>query len=200
MSRSYLAGVLSLSLLAVSCASVQSKLEEIRVPPERIVENGYSLVPLNEKGWLVGGRNPVQLVLGKLAENPDESFVINSTLVKIGPYKTENDFVRLVKASQEQDNNPQRFKVKKFDVSAYDGKGTECAKTYAQFEDNAAARKSGNTGTMILEVLSLSCAHPKNKSIVVYVGYSQRYYPGHEDKAFLEKAMTVLNSLEFTDL
>lgn len=194
------AGVVFCSLLVISCASSGPKFQEIQLPPTRIAQKGYSLVPLNEKGWLVGSRNPVQLVLGKLAENPDESFVINSTLVKIDPYKTKDEFVRLVKASQAKDTDLQRFTIKQFDVSGYEGKGTDCAKTYSIFEDNAAARRSGNTGSMILEILSLSCAHPRDKSTVVFVGYSQRYYPGHKDKAFLEKATAVLNSLEFTDL
>lgn len=200
MNRARLAGVLGLVLFVVSCVSAPPRYQEVRVPPERIVQKGYSLVPLNEKGWLIGGRNAVQLVLGKRAENPDESFIIESTLVRIGPYKTKDEFVRLVKESQAKDTDPKRFTVKEFDVSAHDGKGTDCAKTYSVSEDNAAARKSGNTGVMILEMLSLSCTHPKDKSIVVHVGYSQRYYPEHQDKAFLEKAMAVLNSLEFTDL
>lgn len=193
-------GVVCCSLLVISCTSVPPRFQEVPVPPTRIVQKGYSLVPLNEKGWLVGSRNPVQLALGKRAENPDESFVIQTTLVKIGPYKTREDFVRLVKESQAKDTDPQRHKILQHDVTAYTEKATECAKSHSTSEDNAAARAPGNKGVMILELLAFSCAHPKDKSIVVFLGFSQRYYPGHRDSAFFDKAITVLNSLEFSDL
>lgn len=194
MKYSQLAGVLSISLSVASCASFQS----ISIPPERIVQTGYSLVPLNEKGWRFGPRNPVHLVLGKVSDNPDESLVINSTIVKIRPYKTKDEFVQLVRESQADDTD-ERFENKQFEVTGYDEKGTDCAKSYAISEDKTASRRSGNTGTMIIELLSLTCAHPKNKRYAVYVGYSHRYYPGHKDDAFAEKAWIVMNSLEFTD-
>jgi len=52
---------------------------------------------------------------------------------------------------------------------------------------------------MNLEMLTLLCAHPKDKKIGLNVFYSQRSYPGQEDPSFLEKASTVLNSVELTD-
>ena len=192
---SQLAGVLSILLSVASCASFQS----ISIPPERIVQTGYSLIPLNEKGWRLGQRNPVQLVIGKVSDNPDESLIIQSTIVKIRPYKTKEEFVQLVKENQATDTD-ERFASKQFDVSSYDEKGTDCAKSYALSEDKAASRKSGHSGTMIIELLSLTCAHPKNNRFAVYVGYSHRYYPGHQDKEFNQKAWTVMSSLEFSDL
>jgi hypothetical protein len=50
---------------------------------------------------------------------------------------------------------------------------------------------------MVLEVLSLTCAHPKAKNLGISVIYSQRYYPGQRDVAFTEKATSILNSIEF---
>jgi hypothetical protein len=52
---------------------------------------------------------------------------------------------------------------------------------------------------MNLEMLTLVCAHPRDKRVGVTVFYTQRSYPGQEDPAFLEKATTILNSVELTD-
>jgi len=191
--------IFSVSLLIVSCSSAQSRVEQIQIPPERIIQKGYSLLPLNEKGWYVVGRNQTQLALGKGSETPDETFVIQGTLVAIEPYKTRDDFVRLVKEGESKSIDRKRYKIIQHDVSAYDKKGTDCAESYVLMVDNAAAKPSGNKGVMILESLALACAHPKNKNIVVNLGYSHRYYPGHQDAAFREKATAVVNSLEFTD-
>lgn len=194
------AGVVFCTLFVVSCALQKPSYQEIQLPPARIAQKGYSFVPLNEKGWLVGGRNPTQLVLGKHAENPDETFVIHSALAKIGPYKTNEDFIRLIRDSQIRDTDTRRHKILRHDVVDYAGKATECARSELTSEDNAAVRSSGNKGVMILEVHTLACAHPNDKGVSVVIGFSQRYYAGRRDPAFVDKANAVLGSLEFSGL
>lgn len=184
-------------LISTACATTRP--QEIKLPPSRIFQTGYSVLPLNESGWLIGIRNQTRLVLGKKSENPDETYIVYATLVRIGPYTSKEDFLRVIKDSQEKDN-PQRFKIVKDELTAVTYKSTDCAKSHRVSEDNAAYRASGNTGVMTLESISLSCAHPKNKGIAIDVGFSQRYYSGHRDSAFSDKANAILNSLEFSDL
>ena len=64
------AGMLCAALLATSCASLTPRFTEVPVPPERISQKGYSLMPLNEPGWLIGARNEHQLALLKRGEDP----------------------------------------------------------------------------------------------------------------------------------
>jgi len=66
-------------------------------------------------------------------------------------------------------------------------------------EDNAAVKRTSTPGIMILEVMSMTCAHPKNTSLGVAVVYSHRYYPGQADPSFGEKAAQILSSVEFLD-
>ncbi len=56
-----------------SCASMHPQPPEVQLPPERISLKGFSLVPLNEHGWLIGMRNPRLLSLGKLGKYPEEN-------------------------------------------------------------------------------------------------------------------------------
>jgi len=65
-------------------------------------------------------------------------------------------------------------------------------------EDTAAVKRSKKTGSMMLEMLALVCAHPAERSIGVSVTYSHRHYPGDEDARFLERAEKVLGSVELT--
>ena len=88
----------------------------------------------------------------------------------------------------------------KHDVTAYPEKGPNCAKSHMVAEDHAAVKRSGNTGYMVLEGLTLTCAHPKDNRVGVNVTYSQRYYPEQKESGFLEKALSVLSSVEFSDL
>lgn len=190
-------GLLVVLLVVAACAP---RLQEVQVPPERIFRNGYSLVPLNERGWFIAGGNPYQLGIGKSGEGPDETLAIQAVLVKLPAFTTSEEFVRLVKEGQVKDTDPKRFKVIKHDSAAYPEKAPNCAKAYALAEDNAALKRSRLTGHMLLEMLALTCAHPKDNTIGVNVAYSHRYYPGQKDDRFLEKASSVLNSVEFGDL
>lgn len=200
MKLGYVLRVAFCFLAITACAPKQPKLPELQVQPERIVQKGYSLVPLNEKGWIVAGRNQYQLALVKAGVNPDESIAIQAMTFKLSEFKSTEEFVRLIKEGQAKNADPQRFAIKEHEVVAYPKKGSNCAKSHLVTEDNAAVKRSGKSGSMILEALTLSCAHPKNENVVVEITYSHRYYPGQGDAAFIEKATSVIDSAEFSDL
>lgn len=188
------------SLVMTACGSVQSKPQELHVPPERIVLKGYSLMPPNERGWLMAGRNQYQLALVKAGGTPDETIAIQAMPVKLPDFESPDDLVRLIKEGQAKDTDPKRFAIKKSDVVAYALKDSTCAKAYHVAEDNSAVKRSGKSGNMILEVLTLTCAHPKAKNVGVNVTYSHRHYPDQGGGNFEDKAMSVLESVEFTEL
>lgn len=190
--------MLCATVLVASCASTRPQLAEIQVPPERIIQKGYSLVPLNEKGWMVAERNGYQLALGRQGDNPDETFVIQAIPFKLPAYKTMDEFVSQIKEGQIKDTDPQRFKIVSHEVSAYPVKGADCAKAHLVTEDRAATKRSGKAGDMVLEAMSLNCTIPGEQNVGISIVYSQRNYPGQGDPAFEEKAASILNSVEFT--
>jgi hypothetical protein len=157
-------------------------------------------MPPNEKGWLIAGRNPYQLEIGKRGESTDETLAIQTWLIKLPEFTTSDSFVSLIKEGQVKDTDPQRFKIIKHDVNAYPEKGPNCAKSHIVTEDHRAVKRSGKSGYMVLEALTLTCAHPKDQSVGVTVIFSRRYYPDEGNSGFLEQASGVLNSVEFSDL
>lgn len=195
-----LVGMLCTSLIITSCASKQPQIPEVQIPPQRLMQKGYSLVPLNEGGWIIAGRDEYQLAIVTRGENPDETYAIQAISFRLAAFNTSEEFVRMVKEGQVKDTDPARFKTKKHEIAAFPGKGTDCAKSHMVTEDRAAVKRSGKSGDMILEAAALTCAHPKDKSVGISVIFSQRYYLGDRDPAFIEKATTVINSVEFTDL
>jgi len=190
--------MLCATLLVASCASTRPQLAEIQVPPERIKLNGYSLVPLNETGWMVAERNGDQLALARQGGNPDETFAIQAIPFKLPAYKSLDEFVSQIKEGQIKDTDPHRFKIVSHEVSAYPMMGADCAKAHMVADDSAATKRSGKTGDMVLEVTSLNCALPGKKDVGISIAYSQRNYPGQGDPAFEEKAASILDSVEFT--
>lgn len=195
-----LIGMFCISLVIASCASVETKSPEVQIPPKRIVQKGYSLLPLNEVGWIIAGRDEYQLTIITFGYNTDETYAVQATPFRLSAFKNSEEFVRLVKEGQLKDSDPARFRIKKHDVAVFPGKGTDCVKSHMVTEDLSAIKSSGRSGGMILEALALTCAHPKDKKVGISVIFSERYFPGERDPAIVEKATSVLNSVEFTDL
>ena len=199
MKLQYMLRMICAALAVTSCAPMPPRLQEVQVPPERITQTGYSFVPLNEQGWLIAGRNPYQVSLVRRGENPDETFAIQATPIKLPTFKSREDMVRVIKEEQTKDTNPSRFKLEKHEVNAYFEKVAYCVRSHMVTKDNAAVKRSGKTGDMILGAMSLMCAHPKDRNVGVSVTYSHRYYPDQNDPKFIEKASRILNSVEFSE-
>jgi hypothetical protein len=189
-------GVLILVLMIVSCAATKPSIPEVKLPLERISLKGYSVMPLNEPGWMIAGRNYYRVDLAKAGTNPDETFAIQGMMSKLATFNTNTEFVQLVKEWQAKDTDAQRFKIISHEVTSFPMAGIECARSHMVIEDRAAVKRTNDSRDMILEVLTLSCAHPSDKSVGIHVTYSHRHYPGQEDPAFIEKGMSVLNSVE----
>jgi hypothetical protein len=191
-------GLLGIALALASCASTPGRWE-VPIPPEPILQSGYSVTPLNEKGWYVREQNLQHLSIGKYGEYKDQTFAIDGLLVRLPAFKTIEELISVVKEPQTTFPNPQRFTMLKYEIAAYPKKGPDCVKSHSVMIDHAAANRSGTPGDMEIEAVFLVCAHPKDKSVGVQVMYSQRHWPGQGDPRFLEKAMAVLDSVEFID-
>ena len=185
-------------LLGASCAPVRPTMEEVPLPPQRISQKGYSLVPLDETGWLIGYRDSEKLVLGKRANDPDENFVIRAFAEVLPPLKSEEELMGFAKSVLIMEGAA-RHKVLSQETKRVTMKGQSCVRTDTVMEDHGAVKRSSRTDYMILEAHSLLCKHP-NKSTGILVAYSHRYYPGDQDPESTKKAQKIFDSIEFSNL
>lgn len=189
-----------LALVNPLYAQITPESQDIQVPPGRLFQKGFSLMPLNEKGWQINQRSPYQLMLDKPGSGPDETLMIQALIVRLQPFKSNEEFVQQVKEVQVSDINLTRVSLTKYDLRPYVKKGRNCVRSHIAAEDRGAFEKIDNSGRKVMaEVVSLICAHPKNKQIGINVTYAHRYYMGQkEDPAFLEKADKLIDSVKFT--
>jgi hypothetical protein len=164
ISMQMMTAILMLSLLSVSCIS-GPRLTEIETPPARLYEKGYSILPLNEPGWEIGQRNQVELTIGKRGKDLDHTYVYHATLVQLKPFSNSQEFMSLIKEQIDQDRNPERFTELKISTDLYPGKGEDCVRIHTVHEDKKAKALSMRSGNMVMELLALACAHPKDKSM-----------------------------------
>lgn len=176
--------------------------QDIQVPPGRLFQKGFSLMPPNEKGWQINQRSPYQLMLDKPGGGPDETLMIQALVIRLPPFKSNEEFVQQVKEVQVNDINLTRVSLMKYDLRPYAKKGRNCVRSHIAAEDRGAFERSDNSGKKLMaEVVSLICAHPRNSQIGINVTYAHRYYAGRkEDPVFLEKADRLIDSVKFTGI
>ncbi len=185
-------------VFGASCAPVRPTIEEVSLPPQRISQKGYSLMPLDETGWLIGFRDSEKLVLGKRAKDPDENFIIRAFAEVLPPLKSEEEFTGFAKSVLMMEGAA-RHKVLSQETKRVTLKGQSCVRTDTVMEDRGAVKRSSRTDNMILEAHSLLCKHP-NKSTGILVAYSHRYYAGNQDPESAKKAQKIFDSIEFSNL
>lgn len=198
MKRLPVAAILIAATLISSCATTRPAMQEVPLPPQRIAENGYSLVPLDEAGWLILHRDSETLVLGKRGSDPDENIIIRAFAKVLPPLKSDEEFVGFAKSVLIMEGAT-RHKVLSQQTKLVKVKSQSCVRSDTVMEDHGAVKRSSRTDLMILEAFSLLCKHP-NGSTGIVVAYSHRFYQGHKDAESSNKAKKIFDSLEFSNL
>lgn len=193
--------VAAASIAALSgCASAPEQPPELPAAPQRITQQGYSLMPFDEHGWVVGPRDQYRLTLGKYGAHPDETFAIQGIVSQLPEFNSAEEFLRIVKEGQAADTDSERFTILQHDVVLDTSKNAQCARSHLIAEDRSAVTKTAKADAMILEAATLTCAHPGDKRVGVHVLYSHWHHEGQSDPAFMEKADQLMRSVEFEDL
>lgn len=188
---------MALFCLTAGCAPVQGKLQEVRLPPKRIVQLGYSLLPPDDRGWYVLRRTPTFVAIGKQGKGLDESIAIEASSHALSA-PSSRDAAASVLPDPGADI-ASRFRQLALDAKT-DDERPDCKRVHSVYEDRAPARRSGGKGPMILETLLLTCAHPEDRALGIDVVYSHRYEPGQRDADFDAKAIGLLKAVQFTDV
>lgn len=198
MKKFLVAAVFFPVVLISACATTRPTIQEVSLPPQRIILSGYSLVPLDEKGWFIGLRDREAVVLGKRGNDPDENMIIRSFAEVLPPLKSEEEFIGFGKSVLVMEGAA-RHKVLSQQTKPVKVKSQPCVRSDTVMEDHNAVKRSSRADTMILEAYSLVCKHP-NGSTGIAVVYSHRFYAGQKDPAAGMKAQKIFDSLEFSNL
>jgi hypothetical protein len=190
----YLISIALCSLSITACAPMQSKFQELQVPPERIFQRGYSLMPMNEAGWVIFKRDQDQVELAKVLKDSKEVWGIRAYPFRLPEFQSIEEIPRLKKEHIVEGMDP--LDIKEVDVAAYSKKGVNCFKWYLEAIDNSPTI-SDKPGLM--KVIGLMCLHPNKQDIGVEVLVQYSNHEGAGDSAFIEKATRVIDSVEFTD-
>jgi hypothetical protein len=180
------------ALMLAACASKSDK-------PTRFELRGFSFTAPaaveDEKPWGVAKRTPDLLILGKPGEFQSEVFTVQATVVRLPALASPDALLQYVKSSQQRELDPKRFRILKHELSLQPVNGESCALSHIEAVDRAMRSTTGPTANTMLETLTLTCAHPKDRNTGINVTYSQQYFPEDKDPRFLERGSAILEGL-----
>ncbi len=184
--------VVCAALVLAACVSRSDK-------PTRFELRGFSFtVPAaaeGEKQWGVAKKTPDILILGKPGEYESEIFTVRATVVRLPAFASPDALLQHVKSSQERELDPKRFRILRHDLSLQPVSGESCALSHVEAVDRAMRSTTGPTANIMLETLTLTCTHPKDRNTGINVTYSYQYFPEDKDPRFLERGSAILEGL-----
>jgi hypothetical protein len=197
MKSNTLPAALIIMVLLSACAPRTAPLAEVAVAPARLSMEGYSLLPPNEDDWFVVGRNEQQVSLAKKGGSPGETRMIQAMLLQLPDFSSADELAAWVKEGQAKNTEALNFTIKEHDVSGTTFNGAQCALSAMKAGDRH-PNEGDAQGPGIMDVLTMTCSHPLDKNVGVYVLYSFRHAPGHEDRFLAIKAGELFQSVEFS--
>jgi len=179
-------------LLLAACASKSDK-------PQRFELRGFSFTAPamvnGEKPWGIAKRTPDLLLLGKPGEFESEIFAVQAAMVRLPLFSSSDALLQHVKAGQQRELNPDRYRILRHELSSQTVDGESCALSHVEAVDRAVPATTGPTANMLLETLTLTCAHPRDRKTGINVTYSYQYFPEDKDRRFVERGSLILQGL-----
>ncbi len=180
------------ALLFAGCASKSDK-------PLHVELRGFSFTApaavKDEKQWGVAKRTPDLLILGKPGEFESEVYIVRAAVIRLPALASPDALLQHVKTAQQRELDPKRFRILKHDLSLQPVGEESCALSHIEAVDRAIPGATGPTANMMLETLTLTCAHPKDRSTGINVTYSHQYFPEDKDPRFVERGSAILEGL-----
>jgi hypothetical protein len=197
--------VAALLSILTFCFCSYTAADDRVAPGTKLAGRGISLVSPNEYGWLVLNRGEKGasvgvtrgLILAKYGPTRRETYTIQADYLKSAGSQCEKDLPGGIKAPFNA-TAPERFKIRLQQAELDPLRGPNFASYYVLAEDYGAHGMPENEKYALLEEMGLAACHPNDPGLLVKVGYSYRYYTGHEDREFKKKAKWVLDHVMFT--
>jgi hypothetical protein len=148
-----------------------------------------------ERPWSVGKQTPDLLVLGQPGDYESEIFIVQAAVIRLPALASPDALMQHVKATQQRELDPKRFRIVKHELSLQQVDAESCALSHVEAADRATPGATGQTANMMLETLTLTCAHPKDRNTGINLTYSHQYFPEDRDPRFIERGSAILQGL-----
>jgi len=190
---------LPIALTSILVAHLLAACATISGMPQRFELRGFSVttpaVVKGDRPWSVGKQTPDLLVLGQPGDYESEIFIVQAAVIRLPALASPDALMQHVKATQQRELDPKRFRIITHELSLQQVDAESCALSHVEAADRATPGTTGQTANMMLETLTLTCAHPKDRNTGINLTYSHQYFPEDRDPQFIERGSAILQGL-----
>ena len=186
--------LVSLSVLLVSCVSTPNY--QYLQGGERVDQPGVSFVLPTGQKWAAIMRSTYQSAFGALGMPKNETVIVSSTVYKIDPPASKQDFLKEVHQGRFSEPNTGRFEVIRNSEQLYDERSETCVIYRSASKDFGAEAKRGDQYSF-LDMIGMHCVHPNKPTVGIQVEFSLKAPPETKYPRFDDIGLTVLQSVEF---
>lgn len=190
----YLSLICLLALTGCSLLLPRPNVTKISLPAQPIIKDNFSLLPLNEEGWVMGYQKNDLLMLGARGGTSGETRIISGFVRPMPKSLTSDDFSAYAKSIKKIED-PKRYELLKQEAQKDSSTEKDCMKVRTTLKDLAPNVPSKRLTPMTIDSLYWVCKHPNGGKAVI-VEYSSRFYPGDEELSFEKNAETIFQGLK----
>jgi hypothetical protein len=168
--------------------------------PPRIMMQGFSIAPPNEKPWIIAKQGPDLTVIGKPGRFSGETFTMQATIIKLPAAQSVAELVRYVESTERKELDPKRYRVFKLEVGPQKILAQTCALSRVEAAERSATDGTGSPVNRMVETLTLICPHPKDPLHGISMAYSHQHFPEDVDPQFSQDGAMLMQTLAFEPL
>ncbi len=186
--------------LGSACVPVSSGPDTLPVPPPRLYITGFSVLPLNDAGWVKLKHDDYSFSLAKMGKREDETYALSAFMVDLPPLGSDDEFISFVKKTTSRDKKNDRYLILSSNAGMHSGFDLDGVRFAYRILDRKALKRSGEKGPMILEIEGIIIRHPDNKLYGLHLILSHRCYEGSEDSSLPLEFESLLEEIQFLKL
>jgi len=141
-----------------ACQTIQRPL----IPGQLFAGNVLNIRAPNSEGWMLMDSSNQGMIFARRGASPDESYAARVFAVALPKSTDRDEFVALIKQSNQENTSPERFKSIEFNFEYSEKRGYPCVKVKGVADDMKARTSSGQQ-VLKLQTYTLVCRHPRQQ-------------------------------------
>jgi hypothetical protein len=125
-------------------------------------------------GWRVSVRQPARVAWARPGTGENDAQAAFASVFRLTPPRDGDHLLSLVRDGTLAETPAERFRPLQSTFMRDDSRGAPCVRHVALHEDTQARLRTGGTGSLVMQSVTLYCLHPVERGLAIAIGWSHR--------------------------
>jgi hypothetical protein len=124
--------------------------------------------------WRLSVRQPARVAWARAGSGENDSQAAYAQVFRLTPPRDGEHLLSLLRDGAAADAPAERFRPLASTFTRDDSRAAPCVRHAALHEDTQARLRTGGTGPLLMQSLTLYCLHPVERGLAIAIGWSHR--------------------------